>query len=232
MEGFSAINGIAQDYFRSSCDILVGGYSSYIRNDCNSFVLGQKYQPFALSNSVGHAYDHFETQPIKLYIRRKVIKCRYSLCTFWSHIQGCTKIIQGVTKQNSSKNMLTLLDHPVLMEHFHHFVIKELNSTKYKLSENVLVLIVYWFCNAYSGCAKIVFFFHHNSCKCQSSHTYLYILCEKFGEKITLKCPVLKFYKYRYTIIYCNIMIWLYRVFKVCVNSNPDAQVTYRIHQS
>ena len=30
MEGFSAINGIAQDYFRSSCDILVGGYSSYI----------------------------------------------------------------------------------------------------------------------------------------------------------------------------------------------------------
>ena len=81
------------------------------------------------------------------------------------------------------------------MEHFHHFVIKQLNSTKYKLSENVLVLIVNWFCNAYSGCAKIVFFFHHNSCKCQSSHTYLYILCEKFGEKITLKCPVLKFYK-------------------------------------
>ena len=133
--------------------------------------------------------------PIKLYIRRKVIKCRYSLCTFWSHIQGCTKIIQGVTKQNSSKNMLTLLDHPVLMEHFHHFVIKQLNSTKYKLSENVLVLIVNWFCNAYSGCAKNVFFFHHNSCKCQSSHTYLYILYEKFGEKITLKCPVLKFYK-------------------------------------
>ena len=30
MEGFSAINGIAHDYFRSSCDILVGGYSSYI----------------------------------------------------------------------------------------------------------------------------------------------------------------------------------------------------------
>ena len=38
--------------------------------------------------------------------------------------------------------MLTLLDHPVLMEHFYHFVIKKLNSTKYKLSENVLVLIV------------------------------------------------------------------------------------------
>ena len=28
------------------------------------------------------------------------------------------------------------------MEHFHHLVIKKLNTTKYKLSENVLVLIV------------------------------------------------------------------------------------------
>ena len=51
-------------FFRISCDTLVGGYSSHMGNDCNSFVLGKKYQPFALSNSIRHAYDHFETHPV------------------------------------------------------------------------------------------------------------------------------------------------------------------------
>ena len=82
MEGFSAINGIAQDYFRSSCDILVGGYSSYIYEKWLQLICPRskipaicsiKFRPTCLRSFLKHS-------PAELSIYAPLRRFRINLC--------------------------------------------------------------------------------------------------------------------------------------------------------